>query len=472
MSKSVALKTRIFQDLQGTVSGFLPQGLWRHILLLLPLAAIQLLQRMEHIIDNRFMGTLGLQSLAIHNVQFNFFLIGQAIGLAAATSALIFWNREEVRSKQGSILKSHCLITFVVASAVALLLMPLTSQDGRFGILREFFGISNEFGAGAELYFNIGLENMVLQAVYAPLGAMLIASGRHIQGMLLTAGILGTKFIVGLVAVNFFWNGRSEASSIVLPMALIALGTTIALFFFGGLALRILSRLADGWNKISLKNILPVWSSEIGIASIRSISPILFSLQLAKANASAGFFITYQLALHLSYILCLPLLAGSQIAIRDASAELSETPNAQSFPLNSPSRTSWFSKFLWASLVPTILLLFLATLLCVPAFYQIYGYHVPEDHQSFLPLYFSACIMGQLGNVYLIKLRALKKNWLATRNFFLAELGIQIGVTQFLLFRGTATPSWIGAVMVCYCTGYFVLNLFAVRSLQKENIIL
>ncbi len=74
----------------------IPNGLGSHALLLLPLAATQLLQRLEHVVDNRFMVALGPAALTIHSVQYNFFLVGQALGLASATSTLIFWKRKEV----------------------------------------------------------------------------------------------------------------------------------------------------------------------------------------------------------------------------------------------------------------------------------------------------------------------------------------------------------------------------------------
>jgi hypothetical protein len=76
--------------------------LWAHLLVLAPLILAQFLQRLQDVVDNRYLGALGHNALEIHNVQFNFYSVGQEIGLAAAMSALLFWRRSECVGKQGS----------------------------------------------------------------------------------------------------------------------------------------------------------------------------------------------------------------------------------------------------------------------------------------------------------------------------------------------------------------------------------
>src|SRR5437899_2509577 len=91
----------------------------KHIWILLPLIATQFFQRFQDVLDNRWVGALGSDALAIHSIQSNFYLIGQEIGLASAFSALIFWKRKEAMGRQGSLLKLHLAMPIILAGAFA-----------------------------------------------------------------------------------------------------------------------------------------------------------------------------------------------------------------------------------------------------------------------------------------------------------------------------------------------------------------
>jgi hypothetical protein len=65
-------------------------------------------------------------------------------------------------------------------------------------------------------------------------------------------------------------------------------------------------------------------------------------------------------------------------------------------------------------------------------------------------------------------LRASKKNGLATRNFIVAGMGVQVGVTQALIYLKLATPFNLGWVIFTYCTTFLLLNLRAIHEVQSK----
>src|SRR5437762_2031277 len=102
-------------------------------------------------------------------------------------------------------------------------------------------------------------------------------------------------------------------------------------------------RKVQGWETIQLKEILPVWRSELGIYFIRGITPFTYALQLSSIKSSSGFLTTYQLALQISYVLCLPLLASMQLAVRNASEAISKNTNSVVPP--------WWNELLYTGLL-------------------------------------------------------------------------------------------------------------------------
>lgn len=402
-------------------------------------------------IDNRYLAEIGKQALGIHSIQFNFFLVGQAIGLASATSALIFWKRKEVEAKQGFILLQHLILSGLASAAVAILVFPFT------GKLVHYFEISDVFYSTGKLYLRLGLLSMILQAMYAAINAVLIASDQRFKSTLLIGLILTIKIIVGYFAVHTLAPHDPSSAMIV-----IACGTIFSVGVSLLLGIRFIVNRVDGWKRFEFRSLSKVWTSEVATGAIRSLAPIAFSFQIARVYASPGFFVTCQLALHLAYLLVLPQLAGTQIAVRDASAELSEGRQMW-------SHSSWFPPFLYTSLLPTQILLWFGVFFAVPLFSFFYKYNVPLDHRSFLPLYFLGCSMGQIGNLFVILLRASRRNFIATRNSLFTELFLQLGLTQLLLLFGWATPTTIGLTVCCYCFAYLFLNARSVLKVRLES---
>ena len=427
----------------------------KHSWILLPLAATQLLQRMEHVVDNRFISELGVTPLLIHSINFNFFLVAQAVGLAASTSALIFWKREECAHKQKSILDKHVRAAAFASLAIGIFCAPFIPT-----IIRQY-GVPAAFMHPASVYLGVGLINMVLAAIYTPLNALLIASDQRVKSLVNVAVLILIKIGAGTLALHL----AIGAANMTLPMLTIAVGGSIAITALSITAWRHVSERAQGERPFAFADMHTVWGNEMGTAIIRSVSPFLYTYFLAKSLGGPSLLITYQLTLHLAYILVLPQLAGTQLAIRDASAE-------QSLPKESRTQgllnTEWFRWFFAVSILPTQILLGLGALFAPILMKVLYRYSLPPEHVTFVAIYLGACAVGQIGNIYLVVLRALRRNAAATRNIFTAEICVMVVLTGIAVELGHGTPVVLGLIVVAYCTSYLGLNYATVRISAQE----
>lgn len=422
----------------------------RYCLVILPLALASMLQRLEHVLDNRFIASLGEEALLAHSINYNFFLTAQAVGMAASTSALIFWKREEHRGSQRGIMLLHVGATASVCLAVAAISLPL------LGPLVDRFGASAAFRSDTRAYLAIGLANMVLAAVYAPLNALLVASDQRGQSLLNVAILLALKATFGSAALMAV---ASKACTAGTGLALIGLGGTVAIAAMAVVAWRRLERPPEAEGGFVFEDMRSVWLNELGIAAIRSATPFLYGYCLVRSSGGSAMLITHQLTLHLAYFLTLPQLAGVPIAIRDASEEESRP---ESSGIRDLLRTSWFRWFFPVSLAPTLALLAVGALFGTEIIRSVFGYAVPEDCRSFPPLFLAACAIGQVGSLHLVTLRALKMNSTAMRNLFIAELGVMVGATALAVAAGMGSPTVIGGVMLAYCSTFAVLNFASV----------
>jgi hypothetical protein len=443
---------------------FLPiefwKNFWVHVLALLPLIVTLLLQKLQDLVDDRAISIIGKEALLIHTTQYNLLVVGQEIGLAAATSALVFWSRREIKGKQGDILLKNLLFPFVlsgIAAIVGFISIPF---------LCHHFDIPSEYQKVASYCITLGLVNLVLRAVYVPINAIMIACDQKKKSILIVGSIVAIKSLISWVSVKFYWDGNIEPSSILGPMLMIAIGT-LATTVLGILySFKVLSKLIDGWNKVEWKPMLNIWLGELGIASVSALLPLFYTFLLARANTTPGFFVTYQLGLHLTCMLTFPVVAGMQLAVRAASAEQSEEKD-NSFKLLHNSK--WWPQFFYASLVPTVILLFGAVFFSKHIFVFLYQYEIPQEHFIFIPMFYCSWIIWQFGSIFLVMLRASKKNALATRNFVISGLGVQIGLTSLLLYFNVAVPLTLGIVTLGYTSTYLFLNWKAVYRIQGRH---
>ena len=436
-----------------------PHNIWAHMVVILPLAISQILQRLYHIIDNRYINHLGSDALLVHNIQYNFIILGQAIGAATATSCLIFWRRKEASGRQGSVLLRHLAFSIGVALFFASVFFPMSGQ------IINHFGIPAPYAALASTYLLFGLVNMVLQSIYGSLDGMLIASGQQKRSMVFAGVLVAGNWIFDAAAIYLLYHPTTapSASAIRLPLLVVAGSTTLLMLTMTTFSFLSVKASVDGWKPFAFREIFHVWWAEAGLGIVRSITPFIYAYQLGMITATKGFLVTYQLGLHVSYIFCLPFLAGVQLAIRDASHAFSERT---ALPGGAPQ---WWGYLLYTALIPTAGLLAVGALFPVSILNLFYGYSVPNDHAAFLPIFYLACIIGQFGNVFLIPLRARKKNALVTRNMILVEFGILLGGTQLLISMGIADPPTICWVTLAYTIGHLLLNFFTLQAVVDKG---
>lgn len=433
-----------------------PDSLLMCFLMVIPILASQILQRLYPIIDNRYLTVLGSQALYIHNVQYNFTTFGQFIGFATFISCLVFWKRKECRDKQGSILIKHLVLAGSFTLVVAILSWIFAPT------ILTYYKIDPSYLAIATIYLKIGLCSMVLQAIYGGLDGMLVGSQQQRGSMYIALFLVITNVVVDRYAVYSLYSGMNNAGSISSPIIMIALSNVILLLIGILLALSLVVRRVHGWNPYPLKEMLPVWWGETGSYLVRGVAPFFYTYQLTLINAAPGFLVTYQLAFHLSYIFCFPLIAAMQVAVRDAGQLSSDETPVSGVP-------RWWNAFLYTGLMPTTALLVMGIFASVPLMRLIYDYNTPIDHIPFLTLFFIGCWMGQWGNTFTIPLRAAKKSYLITKNFFFAELIAMLGGTQLLIYFGIATPTTVGYVTLLFTLVYGLSNLLDARSLNAKK---
>ncbi|HTM64519.1 MAG TPA: MATE family efflux transporter [Gammaproteobacteria bacterium] len=419
--------------------------------LMMPILIAQLLQRLYPVIDNHFIGILGRQSLYLHNVQLNFIIFGQFIGTATSISILVFWRRKECVNQQGHILIKHLLSTLLLTMSVALTAWLFSDKI----MLAYHVDISSM--TIAKTYLGIGLINMILQAIYISLDGVLVASKLQKFSMLIAAGLVTCNIIADRLSISYFFSDNDAAT----PLLLIGLSTTGILLLAITLSTRKILRHIHGWSSFSIKEMMRVWCSELGVYLIRGVTPFIYTYQLCLITASAGFIVTYQLALQLSYLFCLPLLASMQIAVSEASETASEKTNT----------SNWWHPLFYTGILPTTALLAIGIFAAIPILEIAFHYLPASDHLNYLPIFFISCWIGQWGNVFTVPLRAKKLSYLVTKNFFIAELIILLGGTQLLIMLNLATPLTVAYTTLLFSSVYLVLNIRNTRMINQTSVV-
>jgi Na+-driven multidrug efflux pump len=429
-----------------------PKDVATYLPMILPLVFSQVLQRLFHVVDNRFVAELGPAALLIHNVQYNLIVLGQFLGVAGSTTALVLWGRKENACRKRSLMNRILILTGCVAISLAI---PIFFSSGR---LLTHFSIPEELLPLAKTYICLGLLNMVLQAFFGCLDGVFIACGQQKKSFLIAGVLVAGNLIADYCSIYLF---RKHGS---FDAALLAVGisTTVLIGSVLAVSRSLLRRYAHGAEVMLYRKIREVWAGELGIVLIRSVSPIIYAFFLAQALAVESLVVSYNLALHLAYLACLPLAAGVQLAVRDSSRDLSEGKKGTSPPV-------WWNDFFYIGLLPTMTMLLLLSILPGWHITKVYGVEVSNQHVIFLTAFFSSCMLGQLGHVFSIRIRANKMSQLVTRNFLVSELCIHIGLVWFLTASGRASPRNLGLASLAYTFSYLILNVVAFYSLRPCN---
>jgi Na+-driven multidrug efflux pump len=416
------------------------QQLRKGLLLAMPLFFSQILLRLFPIVDNHYVSYLGSEALLIHNIQANFILLGQFVGVATMISLLVFWKRAECQGKQGSVLKRHLFLTlgFVVLVAI---------PAGMFAkSIMHAYGISPAYLPLACWYLRIGLVTMIGQALYGSLDGVLTGMNQQHWGMLLSGILLILNILIDAYVIHrmlsFLIIGASTAG-------LILLGCLVML--------ALIIPKVDGWAIFGWQQILKVWRAELGLYLLRSIVPFVYAYQISLIEGMKGFWVTYQFALQLAYLVCLPLVASLQITTRNTSEAWS---HGRDYP--------WFAEMFYLGLLPTFVLSAIGIIWPIALTESIF-HHVPIGMAVFLPIYFIACCIGQVSNAFTAPIRAMKKNALLVWYMFFSEIVVLLGGTQLLLWSHTATFWTLGLVNVFFSLSGLLLRGYAVIRINGSR---
>ncbi|OGT29672.1 MAG: hypothetical protein A3E87_08425 [Gammaproteobacteria bacterium RIFCSPHIGHO2_12_FULL_35_23] len=423
---------------------------------MLPLLASQLMQRLYYIFINRYIVHLGHEALLINSIQYTLITFGQFAGMATAISSLIFWKRNEYNDKQKTIFFIHLILPAIIVGIILLLVYPWLNR------VLAFYQILPAYRQVALAYLRIGLLIVYIQTLYGGLSGMLIATNQTPKNMLLAVILLVGSISTGMLAL--FVNSHFPfliIDSVRSPLMLFAYSNTILLLVVSLLAALFVYLKATGRGKVNLVEIGKIWSNETGVALIRSVSPIIYAFQLNMVNSVQSTLAVYQLALHVSYLLCLPLLITTQLALNDAAEAFSKKAGT--------SHKLWLQTLIYLGLIPSTILLFIAACFSSQLIQLVYNFQVSSNLIILLVLFFLACLIGQYGNALAVPIRAMKKNSIIVRNFFLAELLVNVGGTQILIELHQATPFKVGVVILLFTSTYFLSNLFALRKLTART---
>jgi Na+-driven multidrug efflux pump len=429
-----------------------PSQLGKYYLLVLPIILSQLLQRLYPIVDNHYLVVIGSQALLIHNIQYNLTLLGQFIGSATAMSCLIFWERKEYSGAQRNIFIMHLLFVSLISLFCGIIL-ALFSQH-----IIKHFSVDPSYYHVANVYLYIGIINMVCIAIYSALDGILVAIKKQKLSVYFSLALLLGNIFFDYYAVKIIFSGIISPENIYFPFLLIGLSTTILLLVGIMIMVLIILKNSDQENKGNPYEMLKVWMSELGVASISGIAPIIYIFQIGILKSTQNFIVTYQMTVQIAYLFCLPLLAGMRIALRDAALNHLTTGVPE-----------WWRVLLYTGLIPTIGLLIIGIVLPAEFIQLFYHYEIPHEQIIFISLYFLATLVGQIGNTLSIPIRAAKRSHLITWNFLFSEIVIMLGATQLLLMLNKATPFTLGFTVLLFTLSYCLLNLIGSIIVLKRS---
>ncbi len=418
------------------------------LLAVLPLMLVQILQRFAPIIDNHYIANLGTEALLIHNIQYSFINLGQYIGSATAVSCLIFWKRAEYADKQGGIFYIHMGLCLGI-SLICMLVASLYSQN-----ILAHFSVKPEYYSLATKYFNLGLFNMVLQAMYLALIGIVIAVNKERLSLLFSIVLLLLNIAADSLIIHLFFSGEISPQNITSSMLAIIISNITLITISIGIIFYFLRNKIKQVNFGNYKEILKIWTNELGGAFISAAYPIVYLFQLGLVKTDGSLLVTYQLLMQLTAVFCIPILATMQVALREASAQQGVSRSSY-IPL-------WVRELSYFGFIPTEIFLLLFMMYPVLFIQLVFGYLTPADHISYIVIYLFASMIGQIGNMLTVAIRARKKSHLVTTGYFISDVIVLVGGTQLLFIAHIATPMTTGLVMLLYTCVYTLINAYFV----------
>lgn len=412
---------------------------------LVALILAQIAQRLFFITDNHFIALLGHKLLLIHSIPFGLSMFGQFVGMACTTTVLVLWNRSGFKPYQGKIFLIIALIVLLVMLVFFIIFASFSSL-----ILNHFHVTQqNPHYHIALIYFLISLLNICLLAFFGLIGGILIAQSKASSFCLLSVILLLTKWIINSFIVD--WLALPPYTKLLIIGGSTGLILLMLIIIAGIYGLHAVNFKAFP----SLSTVTSIWMSEFWLGVIRASTPFLITLQLAVIHKYL--IVTYQLVIHLAYLICIPLSSCINLGVKQASA------------LVSKNKGNWLNlvlkQFFYKGLLPTEILLVVTILFCSTVFSYLYNQTLSRPQHIFVLCFLLATMIGQISNLMTIVIRAYKKNHWITLNFLLSELIVMVGGIQMSIYFGWATTLLAGLFYIAFTTAYLFLNTIALVQL-------
>lgn len=406
-----------------------------------PVILSLLLLRIFHATDLRLIGGLGNGLQLIHVVQYNLTVFAHFIGVAGMTALITLWPRFTLPEDHSRLLKKVASATLVV-----------TGIAGSFGfILRDailmHFHVAGELFSIARLYFFIGLLNMVLFAWQLSLDGALLAVRKQKITLINVVILCGCNLITDLLAVYAYQRGfltqKSAACFFILGTTLWLLVGLCISYTILGKRIRIMIA-----GRLKFSQFYTVWGNEILISMIRSFAPLWFAYQIGGVPSLGIFLVVYQSSLHIAYFAALSLQGGLPVSVRECG-EYYAGVNRNEGP--------WLRHVIVMALLPSIIMLVFAMFYGQQIIALIFNLHLSAGQSVFLPYFFLGCLIGQIGHVVSVPLRARLQNRYITLCLVASELLMNNIGFMVLNHYQMANPLCLGFLTVAYASTFLIV---------------
>lgn len=417
-------------------------GFFKYWFALLPVLAAMVAQRLIFLVDGRFLVASGQNWADAHNVFVILQSLAGFIAFAGVTTNLVLWNSEGVKENQKRLITETSLL-----SALVVLFCCCVSLIF-FDSIYAHFQLDEDIKAAVFKYYFASSCFVVANTLFQVIESGFVAMGKQRLGMWFIIAQLVLIILLSLAlqpdSVISYAYGKLIISMVLTGMMFIPLCKWLTT-----------SKVFD--RQQSLKVFLP----ELGSYMVRSVSVVSYG-GLLVFFADTTLLTSYNFMTHLVYLVCMPIAAGSRLALRDSAPEIKASK-----VINFAS--AWSKDYMRYLLYPTLGVLILFMLVPGILIERVYDIKVSNEHFIFLSAYVCATILGQIGNFALIPIRALQHNKVFLKNILISELGVLVGLSCLLVYFGISSI-WTGSLIyVLFGFLYLGLNIFDVIRISRTD---
>lgn len=404
----------------------------------------QFIQKCYPILDNYFIGFLGLPALLIHNMAIVFFSIAPYISYATATACLILWRHD-----QDTVHDDHYFFSFFIFAILGSLICMIPIWIFLPNLIQHFH-VEPMYLVSAQHYLLLGLILTILFSGFYYITYVNNGIQKCRSAFGWSSVVLILWGVINAIGVREFSN-LSQSLLFMMWMKIGFMIFVVMLFFY------------FSCRKISVRKIFSIPKigyrivfSELVSGMVTVLYPIIFALQLAMVDKQHSLMVSYQLILQLTVILCAPLMCAMQANLAQASMCDGRIKGEH-----------WWKSVLFTGFLPTLILLLGCLVFYKTLFLSLYHYKLPRSHDIYIVLFIIATMIGQIGNMGVMILRARKKSHLVTVLYIISDFVFLIGLVQLFILLKVQSPLMVGVATLIYTIAYNVLAFYFCMENKK-----